>query len=334
MALRRVLAVAAASAFVLAACQPAAPVTPTPDPATPAPAPATPTPDVATPTPAPATPEPTPEALACTPQDPNLQNAGRLTIATDNPAFPPYFDFPAEGEEPASPVNQTEPWALGDPTNKRGFEAAVAWEIADRMGFADEQVDWMFVDWTSLWAPGPKEFDFGLAQISFTEERAQQVGMSEGYYFVNQALIAPIGHPLTEAATMDDIRQYTIGAQVGTTSLAYVENVIQPAEVRSYTTNADAILALLGDLDGLVVDLPTAFFMTAVQLEELGVGGELVAVFPSVGEQEYFTIVAEQDSPFLDCVNQAIVEMRDDGTLEAITDEWLTGPADAPVIEP
>jgi polar amino acid transport system substrate-binding protein len=344
MALRRVLVLATVATFVLAACQPAAApteapvVTSTPAaPATPEPA----TPEPATPEPpATASPEPaspSPAAGACTPQDPNLKNAGRLTIATDNPAFPPYFDPPAEGEEPASPANQDDPWALGDPTNKRGFEAAVAWEIADRLGFADDEVDWIFVAWDNLWAPGPKEFDFGLAQISFTEERAQQVDMSEAYYFVNQSLVAPLGNPLLEATTMDEIRQHRLGAQIGTTSLRYIEDVIQPETPASvYQDNTAAIAGLVADqIDGIVVDLPTAFFITAVQLEEAGIGGEIVGIFPAPEDSpEYFSIVLEQNSLFTDCVNEAIAGVSTNGTLDAITEQWLTGQADAPIIEP
>lgn len=276
---------------------------------------------------------------ACTTEEVQaaLKNPGRLTIATDNPAFPPYFQPPAEGEEPASPVNQEDPWALGDPTNKQGFEAAVAWEIADRLGFADDEVDWMYVAWDNLWAPGEKEFDFGLAQISHTDERAQQVDMSEGYYFVNQSLVAPLANPLAEATTMEEIRGYRLGAQIGTTSLRYIEEVIQPTTAASvYQDNTAAIAALAANqIDGIVVDLPTAFFITAVQLPEANLGGEIVGVFPSSDENpEYFSIVLEQDSAMTQCVNAAILEMRSDGTLEAITEEWLTGQADAPIIEP
>ena len=312
------------AALLLAACTPGAP---SPSPTL-----------VPSPTQAPtATASPTQSPAAeCTPNDPRLATAGRLTIATDNPAFPPYFDPPAEGETAANPVNLEDPWALGDPTNKRGFEAAVAWEIATRLGFEDDQVDWMYVAWDALWSPGDKEFDFGLAQISHSAERAAQVDMSRSYYFVNQALVAPVGSELAGATTMEEIRGYRLGAQRATTSLAYIEDVIQPTTPpQAYNENIDAIAALVADqIDGIVVDLPTAFFINAVQLPEAGLGGDIVGVFPPVGEQEYFSIVAEQGSAFIDCVNEALDEMEADGTLEAITEQWLTGQADAPIIEP
>jgi polar amino acid transport system substrate-binding protein len=331
MALRRVLAVAAASAFVLAACQPAA--VPTPEPATPVPA----TPEPATPqpaTPQPATPAPTPEAVACTPQDPNLKNPGRLTIGTGEPAYPPYFDFPAEGEEPATPANREDPWSLGDPTNKRGFEAAVAWAIAERMGFSDDQVDWIAVEWAESWAPGPKDFDYNLNQTSFRPERTEGTDMSEGYYFLNQALVANAGTPITQATTIEELREYRLGAQVGTTSLAYIEANIQPTTQTSIYDSNDAAIAALNaeQIDGIVVDLPTAFFITAAQMET----GDIVGQFPAAEgeEQEYFSVVLELDSPFTDCVNQMLQEMKADGSLEAITQEWMADKADAPYIQP
>ena len=273
-----------------------------------------------------------PVAETCTPETLELKNDGRLTIGTGNPAYPPYFEPPADDEEPANPANQEDPWALGDPTNGRGFEAAVAYAIAEELGFSEDEVDWIAVEWEDSWAPGPKEFDINLNQTSYRPERAEQVDMSEGYYFLNQALVANAGTPIEDATTLDDVREYRLGAQIGTTSLAYIEDVIQPTEEPSvYDDNEAAIAALNADqLDGIVVDLPTAFFITAAQMDD----GVIVGQFPPAeGEEEYFSVVMELNSPMTDCVNEAIGALKDDGTLDDITQEWLADKVDAPMIE-
>ena len=167
---------------------------------------------------------PSPAAEACTPDTLETKTPGQLTIGTDNPAFPPYWDPPAEGEEP------TDPWELGDPTNKRGFEGAVAWAVAEELGFGDDSVEFIAVPFDNSFAPGEKEFDFYLAQVSYTPERAEQVDMSDGYYFSNQALVANAGTPITEVSSIADVAEYRLGVQVGTTSLAYIEEVIQPSK--------------------------------------------------------------------------------------------------------
>lgn len=263
---------------------------------------------------------------ACTPETLETQTDGRLTIATDNPAFPPYWDPPAEGEE------ATDPWELGDPTNKRGFEGAVAWAVAEELGFAEDEVDFIAVPFANSFAPGEKEFDFYLAQVSFNEERAESVDMSDGYYFSNQALVANAGTPITEATSIADVADYRLGVQVGTTSLTYIQEEIQPAtEPSVYDSNDAAIAALNADqVDGIVVDLPTAFFITAVQMED----GTIVGQFPAADdEQERFSLVLELDSPLTDCVNEAIASLRESGELDAITEEWMSENAGAPVLE-
>jgi polar amino acid transport system substrate-binding protein len=275
---------------------------------------------------------PSPVADACDRENLELKNADRLTIGTGNPAYPPYFEIPGDDEEPASPANQEDPWALGDPTNGRGFEAAVAYAIAEELGFSDDEVDWIAVEWEDSWAPGPKDFDFNLNQTSYRPERAEQVDMSEGYYFLNQALVANAGTPIEDVTTLEELRGYRLGAQIGTTSLAYIEDAIDPTEEPSvYNDNSAAIAALnAGQIDGIVVDLPTAFFITAAQMDD----GVIVGQFPAAdGEQEYFSVVLELDSPMTECVNQALATMKDEGTLDDITQEWLADKADAPMIE-
>jgi polar amino acid transport system substrate-binding protein len=273
-----------------------------------------------------AEPSATEVAEACTPETLETLTAGQLTIGTDNPAFPPYWDPPTDDEEP------TDPWELGDPYNQRGFEGAVAWAIAEELGFAEDAVSFVPVPFDNSFAPGEKEFDFYLAQVSFTEERATQVDMSDGYFFSNQALVANAETPITDVTSIADVAEYRLGVQAATTALTFVEEQIQPAtDPMVYSSNTDAITALnAGQIDGIVVDLPTAFFITAVQMDN----GVVVGQFPAVGdEQEYFSLVLELDSPLTDCVNEAIAALDESGELEEITTEWMSENAGAPVLE-
>ena len=265
-------------------------------------------------------------ADACSPESLETNTAGTLTIGTDNPAFPPYWNPPAEGE------TGTDPWELGDPTNKGGFEGAVAWAVAEELGFSDDTVEFIPVPFDNSYAPGEKDFDFYLAQVSYSEERAEAVDLSDGYFFSNQALVANADTPITEAASIADVAEYRLGVQQGTTSLTYIEEEIQPTtEAMVYNSNDAAIAALNAEqVDGIVVDLATAFFITAVQMEN----GTIVGQFPDAGEdKEYFSLVLKQDSPLTECVNEAIATLTDSGDLEAITGEWMSENAGAPVLE-
>jgi polar amino acid transport system substrate-binding protein len=209
----------------------------------------------------------------------------------------------------------------------------VAWAVAEELGFGEDEVEFIAVPFDNSFAPGEKDFDFYLAQVSYTPERAEQVDMSEGYYFSNQALVANAGTPITEATSIADVADYRLGVQVGTTALTYVEEQIQPStDPMVYNSNDAAIAALNADqVDGIVVDLPTAFFITAVQMEN----GVVVGQFPPDEEQgqEYFSLVLEQDSPLTDCVNQAINALAASGDLDAITQEWMSENVDVPVLE-
>jgi polar amino acid transport system substrate-binding protein len=268
-----------------------------------------------------ATPEPSVDA--CARENLTLVTADQLTIGTDNPAYPPYFD-----PDPADPA-----WELGNPTNGKGFESAVAYAIADELGFTADEVAWVAIKFDNAYAPGPKTFDFDINQVSYTPERAQAVDLSDGYYFLNQALVAVGGTPIAGATTMTELAAYQFGAQAGTTSYDTIVEVIKPAkEPRVYDSNDAAIEALKNkQIDGLVVDLPTAFFVTAVQVE----GGVIVGQFPATeGDQEYFSLVLAKDSPLTSCVNQALANLKTEGTLDQITQEWLADKANAPVIEP
>jgi polar amino acid transport system substrate-binding protein len=258
----------------------------------------------------------------CATENLPLLTPGQLTIGTDNPAFPPWF----EGGTP-----EGSPWEINDPSTGEGFESAVAYAVAERMGFGPDQVVWVEVPFAQSFKPGPKDFDFDINQISYVPRRDQAVDFSDSYYDVNQALVAVGGTPIADATTVAELQGYTLGAPVGTTSFDYIESNIQPTEDPAvYDTLNDAVRALEnGQVDGIVVDLPTAFFITAVQIED----GVIVGQFPTVGAQEYFGMVFTEGNPLVECVNQALDELKADGTLAAIQQEWLADKADAPVLQ-
>ena len=263
-----------------------------------------------------------PEPDRCATENLPLLTPGQLTIGTDNPAFPPWF----EGGTP-----EGSPWEINDPSTGEGFESAVAYAVAERMGFGPDQIVWVEVPFAQSFKPGPKDFDFDINQISYVPRRDQAVDFSDSYYDVNQALVAVAGTPIADATTVAELQGYTLGAPVGTTSFDYIESNIQPTEDPAvYDTLNDAVRALEnGQVDGVVVDLPTAFFVTAVQIDD----GAIVGQFPTVGAQEYFGMVFAEGSPLVECVNVALDELKADGTLAAIQQEWLADKADAPVLE-
>jgi polar amino acid transport system substrate-binding protein len=261
-------------------------------------------------------------ADACAKDQLQLVEDGQLTVGTDNPAFPPWFGG-------GTPEGST--WEINDPATGEGFESAVAYAVAEELGFAEDEVEWKVVPFNQSFRPGPKDFDFDINQISFTEERAQVVDFSDSYYDVNQALVAMEGTPIADAGSVADLKDYKLGAQIGTTSYGYITDQIQPdAQAAVYDTNNDVISALKAkQIDGLVVDLPTAFFITAAQLE----GSTIVGQFPAAGEQERFGMVFEKGNPLVDCVNEALASLKEDGRLESIQQEWLADKASAPVLE-
>ncbi len=264
---------------------------------------------------------------ACAAANLTLVTPGKLTIGTDNPAYPPYFSENADG-------SKTSPWELGDPTNGLGFESAVAHAIAEQLGFTTEQVTWAYVPFDSSYAPGPKTFDFDINKISFTPERAQAVDMSDGYYFVNQAVVSLAANPVASVTSTAALAAFRFGAQTGTTSYKTITDVIKPtAEANVYDSNDAAISALNAkQIDAIVVDLPTAFFMAAAQLDNGKVVGQFAA--PTGADAEHFSIVLPKGSALTTCVNGAIAAITDDGSLADITKEWLSDKVSAPVFTP
>jgi polar amino acid transport system substrate-binding protein len=266
-----------------------------------------------------------PSAEACATEDLATKTPGVFTVGTDNPAFPPYFSEPEGNETP------TDPWEFGDPTNGRGFESAMAYALAEQLGFTDDQVKWVPVPFNNSIAPGPKDFDVYLAQVSFTEERTQAVDLSEGYFFSNQALVTTAGSALADATSIADVAQFQLGAAGNTTSLTYIQDRIQPAkEPRVYDDNTAAKAAIeAGQVEGVVFDLATAFYIVNVEMDD----GVVVGQFPSdPQDKEHFSFVLDLDSPLTDCVDEAILTMGENGELDSIAEEWLADFLDAPFI--
>jgi len=267
---------------------------------------------------------PSPTADACAKDSLAVVAPGKLTLGTDNPAYPPYF---AENED----GSKTDPWELGDPTNGKGFESAVGYAIADQLGFAKEEVAWVVVPFANAFAPGPKEFDFDLNQVSFKAERAETADLTEGYYFGNQSLVVLESSPLATATSIAALKDYTFGAQVGTTSYDAIAEVIAPTkDPQVFDSNDAAIQALgQGSIDGVIVDLPTADFITNVQLENSKIVGQFEG-----GTPEYFSAVLAKDSPLTDCVSGAIAALTADGTLDRLASEFLPFQDSVPVFQP
>jgi polar amino acid transport system substrate-binding protein len=266
-----------------------------------------------------------PSTAACATATLPTKTSGVLTVGTDNPAFPPYFSEPAAGE------TATDPWEFGDPTNGRGFESAVAYALGAELGFDKAHVEWVPVPFNNAIAPGPKDFDVYLAQVSFTEERTQAVDLSEGYFFSNQALVTAAGSDLAAATTIAEVAQFQLGAAGNTTSLTYIQDKIHPTqEPRIYDDNTAAKAAIeAGQVDGVVFDLATAFYIVNVEMSD----GVVVGQFPSdPGEKEHFSFVLDLDSPLTDCVNTAILTMGENGELDSLAEEWMADFLNAPAI--
>ncbi|HYO41813.1 MAG TPA: ABC transporter substrate-binding protein [Candidatus Limnocylindrales bacterium] len=267
---------------------------------------------------------PSAAVAACAPASLQTKTAGKLTIGADNPAFPPYY-------QPSDPA--TDPWELGDPTNRLGFEGRVAWTIARNLGFVGDTVTWVVAPFNNAIGPGEKDFDIYLTQVSYSAERAQAVDLSDGYYDVAQAVVAAKDSPLSKVTSIAALKDFQFGAQVGTTSLETINTTIAPAkEAKVYDTNDLAVEALKnGQIDGLVVDLPTGFYI-------IGGGqfpdGVIAGQFPPKEGGEHFSVVLDLGSSLTACVNSAIGQMRDSGELARITQEELSDNAGAPVYQP
>jgi len=237
---------------------------------------------------------------------------GKLTIATGEPAYYPYVldDAPESGN---------------------GFESAVAYAIADEMGYSSEDVVWVRTTFEAAIQPGPKDFDFNLQQYTITEERAQNVDFSVPYYSTPQAVITVESSPAAGASSLSELADTLVGAASGSTSFQAIEEIIEPvAGAQAFNNNDDAKLALeTGQIDALVVDLPTAFYLTGVELT----GGLIVGQLPgTAGLADEWGLVLAKDSALTEAVNKAIESLQDSGKLQEITDEWLGSDQGAPTL--
>ncbi len=247
---------------------------------------------------------------ACAPGALPTLTQGTLTIGTDQPVYPPWY-------------------LDDDPTSGEGFESAVAYAVAEELGYARDAVEWVRVPFNAAIQPGPKTFDLNLTEFSITEERRQAVDFSAPYYDVAQAVIAIEGNPAATATDLAGLQGVRLGAQVGTTSYTAIEEQIRPTgEIAVFNSNDDAKLALQnGQIDALVLDLPTAFFATAAELD----GGVIVGQLPAGGgTPEQFGAVLDKDSPLTPCVSEAVEALRANGSLERIEQEWLASAGNAP----
>ena len=231
-------------------------------------------------------------------------NPGMLTVGTDTPAYPPYFSD-------------------DDPTNGEGFESAIAYAVGSQLGFAPMDVKWEVVPFNTSYAPGNKNFDFDINQISITPERAEVVDFSDGYYTVNQAVVAFNDSPIAGATTITELTGAKLGAQVGTTSLSFVTQVVQPTdEPYVFNNTNDAKSALQnGQIDGIIVDLPTAYYLTAAEFNN----SKIVGQFQAAAGGEEFGLLFQEGNPHVNCVNKALTTLKDSGELQEIQDAWLAG---------
>ncbi len=242
----------------------------------------------------------------------HLLHPGRLTIATSPTVY--------------------EPWMVhNDPTNGKGFESAVAYALARHLGFSSSQVDWVKEPFNASYQPGGKNFDFDINQISITPQRAKVVDFSVGYYNAAQAIITLKSSKYASAKSLADFRTAKLGAQVGTTSLEAIQNGIAPQQqplVYQDTNNAKSAL-LNSQIDGIVVDLPTAFYITAVQIP----AGTIVGQFqPTSSTQEQFGLLFEKGNPLVVCVDKALSAMKSSGERGRIQQRWLSQVVNVPVL--
>jgi len=250
----------------------------------------------------------------CSKTDLKTRDAGRLTVGTDKPAYAPWF-------------------VDDEPSNGKGFESAVAYAVAKQLGYERADVTWSVVSFNQATAPGPKTFDIDINQVSITDARKKTVDFSSGYYDVAQSVVTTTRSKAAGAKTLADLKPLKLGTQVGTTSYTVATTSIAPTQkIAVFNSNDDAKAALAnGQIDALVVDLPTGLFLSAVGAKDGGIDdGKLVGQLPAGGAPEQFGLVLDKGSALTSCVSQAVDALRADGTLAGLQKQWLTDAAGAP----
>jgi polar amino acid transport system substrate-binding protein len=252
----------------------------------------------------------TPSASACSKDGLAVVSPGKFTVGTDKPAYEPWF-------------------VDDDPSNGKGYESAVAYAVAQKLGFEAADVTWIVVPFTNAYAPGVKKFDVDINQVSITEARRKAVDFSSGYYDLAQTVITVQGSKIAGAKSVAELKDAKLGAQVGTTSYTAITEQIQPSQRAAvYDTNDLAVQALKnGQVDGIVVDLPTAFYMTAAQLDDGVIVGQLPA---GSAQADQLGMVLAKGSALTPCVSQAVDALKSDGTLDKLESQWLSKPDGAP----
>jgi len=240
----------------------------------------------------------------------DLVHSGQLTVGTDKPAYPPYFED-------------------NKPENGKGFESAVAYAVAQKLGFSKDEVKWTVVPFNSSYAPGPKQFDFDINQISITPARKKAVDFSDPYYTAPQAVVLGKGSKL-KVGSLTDLKDATIGVQIGTTSLDAVQTLIQPSkDPKVFNDSNDVVTALKqNQVDAVVTDLPTAFYITAAQVEGSKIAGQF-----STGEGDEWGVLLQKGSKITPCVDKVIGDLTESGELKKITDRWMGAAAGAPELK-
>jgi polar amino acid transport system substrate-binding protein len=240
-----------------------------------------------------------------------LYQKGVLTVATDKPAYPPWFES-------------------NNPANGKGYESAVAYAVAKQLGFKQSQVHWTYEPFNNSYAPGTKKFDFDINEISYSPQRAQAVTFSTSYYSVQQALVALKGSPIATKHSPADLKTYTYGDQIGTTSLQFINSQIQPTTQPKVYQTLNVVKEILQthQIDAFVTDTPTAQYISAYQVP----GSEMVGRFPSTGE--HYGLVFAKGNPLVSCVNKALATLTSNGTLSSLQHKYLQAYLSVPTIQP
>ena len=231
---------------------------------------------------------------------------GKLTVATDNPVYTPWF-------------------ANNKPSNGQGYESAVVYAIAQVLGIAKSNVKWVTEPFNASYTPGAKSFDFDINEISYTADRARVVTFSKSYYDVQQSIVVLKTNAIVTKHNPHQLKSYLYGDQIGTTGLAYINNFIKPTKpARVYSSLAEAANALQsGQIDALVIDTPSGQYMASSQI--MNSKKKLTAIqvgqFPSVGE--HYGLLFHKNNPLVGCINAAITALRTNGTLTSLSKKWL-----------
>ncbi|MBX3312566.1 MAG: amino acid ABC transporter substrate-binding protein [Microbacteriaceae bacterium] len=262
--------------------------------------------------------------VACAPADggdpstdpdrvPTLQD-GKLIISTSNPAYPPYI-------------------VDNDPSNGKGFESAVAYAVAAKLGFTADQVEWVDANWDETLAPTAKTWDFGLQQVSINEERAKSIDFAGPYYSANQAVVTLSDSPAANATSLAQLAEVRLGAQAGTTSYRTIETIIKPTtQALAFNNNDDVKNALLnGQIDAFLIDLPSALYITAVEFDNGVILGQIEGT--TDGDSDQWGIVLDKGSALTSYVQKAIDDLKADGTLDALVAQWLASDDVAPFLK-